>query len=104
MDPARFEDLTRRLGAAGSRRVAVRALAGTLALPVLARLGVEEAAAGLPIVSCKPPGKKAKKARQCCSGRLRRGHCGCSKKGRPCWVPLEGALCCSQRCQNGKCA
>jgi hypothetical protein len=104
MDAAKFEALSRRLGAAPSRREAVRVLAAAVAVPLVSGLRHEEAAAGLPIVHCKPPGKKAKKSRQCCSGRLRRGHCGCSKKGRPCWAPLEGALCCSQRCQNGKCA
>ena len=104
MDAGKFEELSRRLGTAASRRATLRVLAGAVAAPVLARWGAEEAAAGLPIVSCKPPGKKCDTNRKCCSGRCRRGHCGCSKKGRACWAPLEGALCCSQRCSNGTCA
>lgn len=102
MDARRFEALSRRVGAAASRRAAiVAALAG---VPAVLGLRPEEAEAGLPIVSCKPPGKKCDKNKKCCSGRCKKGHCSCSKKGRPCWQPLEGALCCSQRCSNGKCA
>jgi hypothetical protein len=103
MDQSRFEDLTRRVGAASSRRSAARVLAGALVVPVLVRLGREDAAAGLPIVNCKPPGKKCDKDQKCCSGRCKKGRCSCSRKGRSCWSPLEGALCCSQRCKNGKC-
>jgi hypothetical protein len=104
MDPRRFEDITRRVAAAGSRRAAVQVLAAALAAPlVIARRG-EEAAAGLPIVHCKPPGKRCNKNQRCCSGNCRKGICTCAKRGRQCWNPLEGALCCSQRCSNGKCA
>jgi hypothetical protein len=103
MDPRRFEEITRRVAEAGSRRAALMAVATALAAPALALLRPDEAAAGLPIVHCKPPGKKCDKDKKCCSGRCKRGHCGCSKRGRPCWDPLEGALCCSQRCSNGKC-
>jgi hypothetical protein len=71
------------------------ALAGAVVAPLLAGLRAEEAEAGLPIVHCKTPGKRCNKDKKCCS---------CVKKRRPCWAPLEGALCCSQRCKNGKCA
>ena len=104
MDAQRFEELSRRVGAAGSRRAAVKAVAATLAAPVLLRLGQEEASAGLPIVHCKAPGYKCDKKVKCCSGRCKKQLCLCSKKGAPCWNPLEGALCCSQRCANGRCA
>jgi hypothetical protein len=104
MDPSRFEELTRRIGAASSRRAAAKVLAGVLAAPALVRLGAEEAEAGLPIVNCKAPGKKCSSNGRCCSGRCKKGRCICLKKGRACWTPLEGALCCSQRCQGGKCA
>jgi hypothetical protein len=104
MDPRRFEAITRRVAEAGSRRGALKALAGALAAPVLVAVRGEDAAAGIPIVNCKAPGKSCDKNQKCCSGRCRRGRCGCSKKGRPCWAPLEGALCCSQKCQSGKCA
>ena len=104
MDPRRFEELTRRVGEAANRRAAVKALAAAVAAPALVRLGAEEAAAGIPIVNCKAPGKKCDKNQKCCSQRCKKGRCTCSKKGRPCWAPLEGALCCSQRCQGGKCS
>lgn len=104
MDSRRFEALSRRVGEAADRRAAVRALAAALAAPVLGRLGAEETAAGVPIANCKVPGKKCDKNQKCCSGRCKKNRCTCSKKGRPCWTPLEGALCCSQRCNNGKCA
>ena len=104
MEATRFEALSRRIGAAAGRRAALRALVAALAAPLLGRPGVEDAAAGLPIVNCKPPGKKCDKNQKCCSGRCKKGRCSCSKKGRPCWAPLEGALCCSQRCKGGKCS
>lgn len=104
MDSRRFEALSRRVGEAANRRAAVTALASALAAPVLARLAVGGADAGVPIANCKAPGKKCSSNRRCCSGRCKKGRCICSKKGRPCWTPLEGALCCSQRCNNGKCS
>ncbi|MGH2613889.1 MAG: hypothetical protein ACRDJC_01515 [Thermomicrobiales bacterium] len=103
MDPRRFEELSRRVGAAANRRAAVKALATALAAPVLIGVRGEDAEAGIPIVNCKAPGKKCSSSRRCCSGRCKKGRCSCSKKGRPCWVPLEGALCCSQKCRGGKC-
>lgn len=105
MDAKHFEELTRRVGAAATRRGAVRALVASLAAPLVLGAGqAEEAAAGVPIVHCKPPGKRCSGDKKCCSGNCRRGICWCSKKGRPCWEPMEGKLCCSQRCKNGKCA
>jgi hypothetical protein len=104
MDPRRFEEITRRVAAAGSRRGALKALAGAVAAPLLVGMRGEEAEAGLPIVHCKAPGKGCDKNQKCCSGRCKNHHCGCNKKGRPCWAPLEGALCCSQKCRSGKCA
>ena len=103
MDPKRFEDLSRRVGAAANRRAALAALAVAVAAPILGLLG-EEAAAGIPIVNCKVPGKRCDKDQKCCSGNCRKGVCSCVKKGGACWAPLEGALCCSQRCSQGKCA
>jgi hypothetical protein len=101
MDDKRFEALSRRVAEAGSRRATLAALTVALAASVLRR--PDDAAAGLPIVHCKAPGKKCDKNKKCCSGHCKRGHCSCSKRGRRCWAPLEGALCCSQKCQNGKC-
>lgn len=108
MDANRFSALSRRMGAAPSRRAAIGILATGITGALLARQGTEEAEAGIPIVNCQIPGKrckgKNKKGNQkCCSGRCRGGRCMCSRKGRACWSPLEGALCCSGRCQNGVC-
>ena len=104
MDPRRFEALTRRVGAAADRRAAVKALVAAVAAPLLVNETADDAAAGIPIVNCKVPGKKCSSNRRCCSGRCKKGRCICSKKGRACWAPLEGALCCSQRCKGGKCS
>jgi len=104
MDQSRFETLTRQLATASSRRSAARVMAGALAAPLLVHLGQEQAAAGLPIVGCKPPGKRCDSDHRCCSGNCHKGICTCAKKGHQCWAPLEGSLCCSQRCANGKCS
>jgi hypothetical protein len=104
MDPSRFEAIARRVAAAGTRRGALQALAGGLAAAVLLAWRGEEAEAGIPIAHCKPPGKSCNTNKKCCTGRCRQGHCGCAKRGRPCWAPLEGALCCSRKCNSGKCA
>lgn len=103
MDARRFEDVSRRMGAASNRRAAVRVLAAAVMAPLFGHWWTEEVDAGVPIANCKAPGKKCSSNRRCCSGRCKRGRCTCSKKGRRCWSPLEGALCCSQRCKNGKC-
>ena len=103
MDANRFAALSRKVGAAPTRRAALGVLAAGLTGVVLVGTGVDEAQAGIPIVNCKVPGKQCRKNQNCCSERCRKGRCTCARKGRPCWDPLEGSLCCSGRCQNGKC-
>src|SRR5215212_8032463 len=103
MDPRRFEDLSRRVGAASSRRAAAKVLTAAVVAPALLRLGQDEAA-GIPIVNCKAPGKRCDSDKRCCTGNCHKGICTCAKKGHQCWAPLEGSLCCSQRCANGKCS
>lgn len=102
MDGKRLDALSRAVGSAASRRGVLAVLGGAL-LGGSALRTPEDAEAGIPIVNCKPPGKKCDDNQRCCSGRCKKRRCTCSKKGRPCWQPLEGALCCSQRCHNGKC-
>ena len=104
MDPRRFEELSRRVGEASSRRSAAKAIAAVLAAPVLLGIRGEVAEAGIPIVNCRLPGKGCDKNKKCCSGRCVNGSCSCRKRGQQCWAPLEGALCCSQRCNKGRCA
>jgi hypothetical protein len=106
MDEGRFEALARAVGQVGTRRAVVGVLGSTV---LGARLGLglgrtEEAAAGIPIVNCKVPGQKCSKDQKCCSGRCTgQKRCGCVRKGKACWSPLEGALCCSGRCAQGTC-
>lgn len=107
MDAKRFDRLVQVLGETGTRRVVLGVLGGS-ALGVCQGLGLgppEEASAGIPIVNCKIPGQKCSSDQRCCTGRCTgKKRCGCQRKGRPCWSPLEGALCCSGRCAQGKCA
>lgn len=107
MEARRFEELSRRVGAAGSRRAALGVLGGALATRLgLGRdtAGAEDLGAeGVPILHCKLPGKKCNKNRKCCSERCVKRRCSCKKKGQSCWEPLRGGLCCSGRCKKGKC-
>jgi hypothetical protein len=103
MDARRFEALSRAVGHARDRRAVLGVLAGALLGGAVLVRQEQPVEAGLPIVGCKPPGKKCKKKQDCCSGRCKNKRCQCSAKGRACWNPLEGALCCSGRCHDGKC-
>jgi hypothetical protein len=92
MDGTRFDDLTAKLAA--SRRTILRT-AGIGALgAVLARLGLEDAAA-----ACKAPGKGCKQGDKCCGGaKCRKDKCRCPKGRAEC-----GKDCCQpgQVCQDG---
>lgn len=105
MDARRFEALTRAVGQVGTRRAVLGVLAGSAVGIGLGLSQEQEASAGIPIVNCKIPGQKCDKDQRCCTGRCtKKNRCGCSRKGKICWSPLEGALCCSGRCAQGKCA
>jgi hypothetical protein len=104
MNQSRFEALTRQIAASSSRRTAVKALAAAFATQASMLAGNEEALAGVPIVHCKTAGFKCDSPRDCCSGRCKNQLCLCRKRRQPCWQPLEGAECCSQRCRKGRCA
>jgi hypothetical protein len=103
MEAKHIDALSRKVGTACGRRGALLVLASAVLAPLVG-VGREETLAGIPIFGCKPPGKRCDKDQKCCSGNCRKGICSCVKKGKPCWQPLEGALCCSQRCSDGKCA
>jgi hypothetical protein len=103
MDARRFEALVRAVGQVGTRRAVLGVLSSSALGIGLAVRRTEEARAGIPIVNCKPPGKRCDNDTRCCSGKCRRGICSCKPKGKECWAPLEGSLCCSQKCQSGKC-
>ena len=72
MNQDRFDDLTRTLASPTSRRTVLKTLAGSAAGGLLALLGGGEAAAD---DTCKPVGKKCRKAAQCCSGVCTDGTC-----------------------------
>lgn len=105
MDARRFEALARAVGTVGTRRAVLGVLGGSALGMSLGLLPTPQAAqAGIPIVNCKIPGQKCSRDQKCCTGRCsKRGLCRCQPKGRECWAPLEGAMCCSGRCAQGKC-
>ncbi|HEU5430997.1 MAG TPA: hypothetical protein VFU81_05005 [Thermomicrobiales bacterium] len=100
MDGDRFDELTRAAARGASRR---RVLAGAVALAAPAvglvfDLDDDEARAGK---LCKPPGAPCGRDRQCCAKTCKNRVCGCKGAGAPCFQ--LGIVCCSQRCQRGKC-
>ncbi|MCC6312644.1 MAG: hypothetical protein IT337_01425 [Thermomicrobiales bacterium] len=108
MDPRRFEEVTRGVGKAATRREAFAALAGGIAAAfgVTRAVAAEEDGArsgGVPLFHCRIPGQYCKRNKQCCSNRCSKGVCTCAAKGRRCMALMEGALCCSGRCKNGRC-
>lgn len=107
MDARRFEELMRAVGTVGTRRAVLGVLSGStlgMSLGLGLLLTPAEVDAGIPIVNCKIPGQQCDKDQKCCTGRCnKRGRCRCQPKGRECWSPLEGAMCCSSRCAQGKC-
>jgi hypothetical protein len=75
MDGRRFDHLARLVGSRTSRRVAL----GLTAAALLARLGVEEAAA-----ACKANNKECSRDRQCCSLDCKRNQCRCARVQERC--------------------
>lgn len=102
MDANRFAALSRQIGTAPNRRAALGVLVAGV-VGALVTKSVDEAEAGIPIVHCKSAGKKCSKNQKCCSGRCNKKVCACGRKGHPCWEPLEGGGCCSNKCQDGRC-
>ena len=77
MDAQRFDDLTRALATTTSRRTVLKTLAGSAAGGLLALLGVREAAAD---DTCKPTGKKCRKAAQCCASTVAHATATCTNR------------------------
>ena len=107
MDPRRFEALSRRFARDLNRRGVVRAAGGlaTLLLTTGARAraaGTVESE-GIPVYSCKIPGQKCKRDKQCCSNICKKRVCSCKPKGHSCYEPQEGGVCCSKICRDTKC-
>jgi hypothetical protein len=107
MDDRAFEELTRRVGQARSRRGMLQVAAAGLSAPLLGVFGVQYAAAQDGVGEeafgfCRPGGFPCGRDQQCCTSRCRNGVCGCAKKGKPC-INRVGVNCCSRKCRNGKC-
>ena len=90
MDQDRFENLTRALATATTRRQALKTLAGGAAGGLLALLGMGEASAA----GCQKTGKKCKAHKECCSGNCVNGVC-CAGLFQPC---EHDADCCGGIC------
>jgi hypothetical protein len=126
MDQQRFEELSRRVGTAATRRGALKVLAGGVAAGAFALLRPGRGAAEeiklpetLPIVHCKVTLQPCHNDLVCCSGHCKKnltaevgdlppvdleGVCDCRPRGATCYVLLEGAFCCSGRCgADAKC-
>ena len=121
MDERAFEELTRHVAAAESRRGVLRALGGAVAVSAASAVAGERVVSAQDVDGeafgfCRPAGRRCGRDKQCCAGRcLKRkkfkdapkglrtkGRCGCVKKGGSC-INRVGLACCSRNCRDGKC-
>jgi hypothetical protein len=108
MDERAFGELTKRVAGAGTRRGAVRALAGGLSVSAAsmaagARLVSATDVEGEAFGFCRPPRARCGRNKQCCAGRCKKnGTCACNGKGAPC-INRVGIVCCSGKCREGSC-
>jgi hypothetical protein len=116
MDAKRFEDLSRWVAAAPTRREALKVLAAGLAAAALAVVRPQPGEAGSIIPGCRIPGQRCDEDSDCCAGFCPAsvGRCGCLLTGDNCFFELDpiklpgvgfdiDALCCTAKCQNSKC-
>lgn len=109
MDERSFEELTKDVAGARSRRGMVRVLAGALSaslagLTVGQRIAAADEVGDEAFGYCRPQRKPCKRNKQCCAGRCKKnGTCGCIKKGGSCLTGAGLLVCCSGKCNNGKC-
>ena len=99
MDGRRFDEWTRAVTIAASRRAALRAAAGGAVAGALGLLRATKVAAANR-TTCRGTGEVCRRDAQCCSERCRRGRCDCRDRG-DCSVDRA---CCSGRCVDGRCA
>jgi len=103
VDSDTFARLSHRVATASSRRAALGLLAGTAIAAAIGRDPLSAQAQSAPITHCRPNNMQCQSDKACCSSRCRSGTCRCLNKGKRCWVPLEGSLCCSGSCSHGRC-
>ncbi|MCC7021260.1 MAG: hypothetical protein IT338_00450 [Thermomicrobiales bacterium] len=109
MDERAFEDLTREVAGAQSRRDMIRVLAGALSASAAGLVAGQRVVAAEDVGDeafgyCRPQRKPCKRNKQCCSGRCKKnGTCGCIKKGGSCLAGVGVIVCCSGKCNKGKC-
>lgn len=95
MDSNRFDDLTRSVAIARSRRTVLRATAGAVVAAFVGRASSQTALADV----CKRDGKLCKKDSQCCSGLCVQGPDGTSAVPTTvCCTPEDPAITCAQGC------
>lgn len=111
MESIRFDDLTKTVAEATSRRRALQGLAAGAAA-LLGRLVAAPAAAQLNAAACVRPGKYCRGRNQCCGrAKCRRNRCRCPRRTRPCRHEcIRRHQCCSsrdchasQRCLKHRC-
>ncbi len=90
MENERFDRIAKALAGTGSRRSTLRAWAAAPLAAVLAGLGATGAAAA----TCKKPGRKCGKDKDCCNKRCKKGKCRCRKVGRTCSSFINLNDCC----------
>ncbi len=116
MNKAKFEGLTRAVGAAATRRQAAARLGLGLAAgvaPVLvSRFGTsaeEIGPDGQIIPGCRLVGQRCNQRKDCCTNRCAKSQkqCQCLAKGKSCLMTLKGGIsfpvhanCCTNRCDN----
>jgi hypothetical protein len=105
MDGRSFDTLTRTLGTSGTRRGAMRFLAGALGAAV-DRFGPVGETSAAPVSStCRATGRRCDRDNECCAKLCKRGTCRCRREGVPC---TSFETCCSGACDflvdGGTCA
>ena len=109
LDQREFDELTRSMASASTRRSTIKVLGGGALASLLALVGREAAAQDLSdeAVSCRATGSRCSGDKNCCSRRCTAGLCVCRLKGGKCEFDgrRRDKACCSGRCKkNGNCA
>jgi hypothetical protein len=90
MDAKRFEEMSRWVGAAPTRRQALKALVAGVAAAALAVVRSQTGEAGSIIPGCRLPGQRCDGDNNCCTNFCPKsyGRCGCLLTGDNCFFEL----------------